>query len=210
MTSEVSADVYANWADLVGRVRRGDRTGAEALYHTVTGNARAKLRRTVDPHLVEDRLHDTFVSVLEAIQGGALREPERLMGFVRTVTQRQVAAQIRANMAGRRRLTQIGLTEFPSPREFSPDAALMRQERDESLSKLLRRLRARDREILVRFYWKEEPPEQICEEMRLTPTQFRLFKSRALAQCSEFAHRGRTVLRRTPETVAAAPEKQVA
>lgn len=192
MTSEAAAEVYANWADLVGRVRRGDRTGAEALYHTVTGNARAKLRRTVDPHLVEDRLHDTFVSVLEAIQGGALREPERLMGFVRTVTQRQVAAHIRSSMARRRWLTPIGVTEFPSPRELSPDAALMRKERDESLGRLLRRLRVRDREILIRFYWHEQPPEQICGEMNLTPTQFRLFKSRALARCSEFAHRGRT------------------
>jgi RNA polymerase sigma-70 factor (ECF subfamily) len=187
---EAVTEVYANWADLVGRVRGGDRSGAEVLYHTVTGNARAKLRRTVEPQLVDDRLHDIVVTVLEAIHGGMLREPDRLMGFVRTVTQRQVSAHIRSNITRRRRLTQIGPLEFPSPREHSPEAAFVDRERTEGLRKLLKRLRARDREILIRFYCHEQDQNEICREMNLTATQFRLFKSRAIARCSDYARRG--------------------
>lgn len=208
MTSEVVAEVYASCADLVGRVQRGDKSGAEALYHTVSGNARARLRRSVDPHLVEDRLHDIVVTVLEAIQGGVLREPERLMGFVRTVTQRQVAAHIRTNMAQRRRMTPIGVLEVPSPLEQSPEAALARREKIEGLEKLLRRLRARDREILIRFYCDEQDQEQICREMRLTATQFRLFKSRAIARCSGYA--GRSAVRPAAARKSAARELTVA
>jgi DNA-directed RNA polymerase specialized sigma24 family protein len=46
-------------------------------------------------------------------------------------------------------------------------------------------LSQRDREILVRFYLKEQPQEKICEEMDLTETQFRLLKSRAKAKFGE-------------------------
>lgn len=189
MTSEITVDAYTHWADLVGRIREGDRTGAEDLYHTVSGSARAKLRRNVDPHLVEDRLHDIVLTVLEAIHGGMLREPERLMGFVRTVTHRQVAAHIRGNVTRRRRLTPIGPMEFPSSPQDSPEAALVTRERAEEVRRVLRRLRARDREILIRFYCEEQDQRQICAEMNLTPTQFRLYKSRAIARCSHFAKR---------------------
>jgi RNA polymerase sigma-70 factor, ECF subfamily len=191
MMTDTPVEVYASWADLVGRVQRGDTSGAEDLYRTVSGNATARLRRSVDPHLVEDRLHDIVVTVLEAIQEGALREPERLMGFVRTVTQRQVSAHIRSNMASRRRLTPINLMELPSPKHHSPDAALVRAEKSMALRCVLRKLRKRDREILIRFYSFEQTPEQICREMSLTATQFRLFKSRAIARCSDVAQRGR-------------------
>jgi RNA polymerase sigma-70 factor, ECF subfamily len=37
----------------------------------------------------------------------------------------------------------------------------------------------------VRFYLNEEPQEQICREMALTETQFRLLKSRAKARFGE-------------------------
>jgi len=191
MISETAVELYANCADLVCRVRRGDESGAEDLYHTVTGNARARLRRNVDPHLVEDGLHDIVVTVLEAIQVGALREPERLMGFVRTVTQRQVAAHIRSNMARRRRLTPLNLMELACSSDHSPEAAFVQRERTDSLRRVLRRLRARDREILIRFYYHEQDANQICEEMNLTTTQFRLFKSRAIARCSDFARAAR-------------------
>jgi DNA-directed RNA polymerase specialized sigma24 family protein len=49
----------------------------------------------------------------------------------------------------------------------------------------------RDREVLVRFYLKEEDPDIICREMELTETQFRLIKSRAKARFGEL---GRTRL----------------
>jgi DNA-directed RNA polymerase specialized sigma24 family protein len=56
---------------------------------------------------------------------------------------------------------------------------------------MLARLKVRDREILERFYYGEQAAEQICSEMHLTPTQFRLYKSRAIARCGDIARRAR-------------------
>ena len=49
----------------------------------------------------------------------------------------------------------------------------------------LRDISNRDREILVRFYLREQPQTQICQEMGLSETQFRLLKSRAKARLGE-------------------------
>jgi hypothetical protein len=43
----------------------------------------------------------------------------------------------------------------------------------------------REFEILTRFYLREQPPEQIQSEMRLTATQFNLLKSRAKAKLTD-------------------------
>jgi DNA-directed RNA polymerase specialized sigma24 family protein len=50
---------------------------------------------------------------------------------------------------------------------------------------VLNTLPRRDREVLVRFYLQEQSPGQICRDMRLTATQFRLTKSRAKARFTE-------------------------
>jgi len=50
----------------------------------LSGAAMPRLSRSVDSQLVEDKFHDIVVTVLEAIQDGTLREPNRVMGFAQT------------------------------------------------------------------------------------------------------------------------------
>ena len=54
---------------------------------------------------------------------------------------------------------------------------------------VLRSISVRDREILTRFYLMEETQEEICEEMNLSDTQFRLLKSRAKARFGELGRK---------------------
>ncbi len=145
-----------------------------------------ELSRRVDRQQREDKFHDMVVTVLEAIQRGSLRQPERLPSFVYTITRRGVVAQIRANIRGRR---CVALDEAHALRSQSksPETAAAETERREKIHLLLATLCARDRELLIRFYLCQELPQQICGEMHLTATQFRLYKSRALARCSEKA-----------------------
>jgi RNA polymerase sigma-70 factor, ECF subfamily len=53
------------------------------------------------------------------------------------------------------------------------------------MRRVLESLSRRDREILIRFYLQEESQDQICRDMELTETQFRLLKSRAKARFGE-------------------------
>jgi DNA-directed RNA polymerase specialized sigma24 family protein len=53
------------------------------------------------------------------------------------------------------------------------------------MKSVLRELSDKDREILTRFYLHEQTQEEICDDMGLSETQFRLLKSRAKARFGE-------------------------
>jgi DNA-directed RNA polymerase specialized sigma24 family protein len=57
------------------------------------------------------------------------------------------------------------------------------------MKQALKQLSYREYDMLTRFYLREQSPEQIQEEMRLTPTQFNLLKSRAKAKLTDLVRR---------------------
>jgi RNA polymerase sigma factor (sigma-70 family) len=166
----------------VDRIRAGDPAGLEELYRVFSRGIRFHLCRQLGSQEIDDRLHDTFLTVVQAIQHGELREPERLMGFVRTIVRRQVACYIDRAVHVRRDYQDIESTEpVPDVRE-TPEERVISKQRAEIVESVLRGISRRDREILTRFYLLEQSQQQICSEMDLSDTQFRLLKSRAKAR----------------------------
>jgi hypothetical protein len=80
---------------------------------------------------------------------------------------------------------------IPSNAKHNPDSILEGQQRSVLMAQVLKSMNPERREILNRFYVLEQLPEQICTEMKLTDTQFRLLKNRAKA---EFGERGRKMM----------------
>ena len=83
-----------DWTQLVERIHDGDPAAMEELYAIFGKGIRYFLLRNLGVDELEDRVHDCFLIVAQAIQNGELRDPARLMGFVRTVVKRQIAANI--------------------------------------------------------------------------------------------------------------------
>jgi RNA polymerase sigma-70 factor (ECF subfamily) len=180
-----AADVHAGWVELVERIRSGKIDGMEELYQLFSRGIRFYLCRQLGPQELDDKVHDTFVVVVLAIRRGELREPERLMGFVRTIVRRQVAAHIDKVVHSRREQAEFDSTvRVPDPHGNPEETAIFRQ-RIGLIRQVLAELTDRDREILTRFYVDEQSQDQICSEMALTETQFRLLKSRAKARFGE-------------------------
>jgi RNA polymerase sigma-70 factor (ECF subfamily) len=175
---------YGQWSDLVHRIQIGQTDGMEELYQIFSKGIRFYFRRNTGAQEAEDRMHDAFLLTVQAIRRGELREPERLMGFVQTVAQRQVAAHIRG-LINARQGTEIEWGGEICAGGGGPEQAAMLQEREELVKRILAELSDRDREVLTRFYLKEQSPSRICLEMALTQTQFRLMKSRAKARFGE-------------------------
>ena len=174
-----SAEAYAGWVQLVRRIRTSETDGMAELYHLFSKGIRFYLCRQLGIQELDDKVHDTFVVVVQAIRRGELREPERLMGFVRTVVRRQVAAHIDKAVQTRREQTDLeASSRVPDPHGNPEEAAIFHQ-REDLIRRILAELSSRDCEILTRFYLHEESQEEICSEMTLTETQFRLLKSRA-------------------------------
>jgi DNA-directed RNA polymerase specialized sigma24 family protein len=184
--SGLNGHVRSLFAEVVARkIRGGDETGIQDLYEILAEGACARVLRRVAPESREDRRHDIVVIVVEAVRSGELRDPHRLMGFIWTVTRRSVAAYIRDAIFRRRRFVASEAIELPIPIRKSPEILVVERERAERARLTIRCLRPRDREILERFYFHEQGAQQICSEMRLTATQFRLYKSRAIARCGD-------------------------
>lgn len=184
-----------NWPALVEKIQDGDPGAMEELYHRFGRGIRYCFYRHLGPQDLDDKVHDTFVIVVQAIQRGELRDPDRLMGFVRTVVRRQVAAHIEHAVHARRDETPIEPATPVVDRTTTAEEQLICEEQIDVMLRTLQTMPARDRELLTRFYLDGQSQEQICAEMGLTSTQFRLFKSRAKAR---FGEKGRRRVERKP------------
>jgi len=178
-----------SWGRLVDRVRAGDPSGLEELYAVFAKGVRFFLWRQIGPQDLDDKVHDVFLIITQSIQRGELREPERLMGYIRTIVRRQVAAHIEAAVKSRRNYLPIEMESSISDRLPDPERMVIARENYEVAMRVLNGLPERDREVLARFYLKEQPALEICREMGLTETQFRLIKSRAKARYGKLGQR---------------------
>lgn len=178
-------EVPQPWVSVVERIQAGDPSGMEDLYAVFTTGIRFYLCRQLGPQDLDDKVHDAFLTIAQSIRRGDLREPERLMGYVRTVVRRQVAGYIGTAVEARRTLVDPDHGAILRDRKPDPERRAIEEQNNSLAMRVLNTLPRRDREVLVRFYLQEQSPNQICRDMRLTATQFRLTKSRAKARFTE-------------------------
>jgi RNA polymerase sigma-70 factor (ECF subfamily) len=179
-----------DWASTVDRIRAGDPIAMTELYTVFTRGIRYLLLRSLGVEEVDDRVHDCFVIVAEAIRSGELRDPARLMGYVRTVVRRHIAASIEDAISRRRTTVEFEDSVFSvSDWKNNPEQNLLARQRAEIARRVFNGVSRRDREILRRFYLLEQPQELICQEMGLSYNQFRLLKSRAKARFGKLGQR---------------------
>jgi RNA polymerase sigma factor (sigma-70 family) len=178
---------------MIERIQSDEAEAMADLYQVFCRGVRFFLYRQLGQQDLEDTLHDTFLAVTQAIRRGELREPERLMGFVWTVVRRHLAMQIERAVNLRRQRVDLDGAALVLDRGLDPELTAIGRQRQMMAYRLLNEVPVRDREILVRFYLQEQTQDEICDQMGLTETQFRLLKSRAKAR---FAALGRRRLAR--------------
>jgi len=179
-----------DWGDLVARIHGGDEAAMAQLYAFFEKGVRYFFFRALGPEDLDDRVHDCFVTVAQAIRAGDLREPSRLMGYVRTVVRRQIAGIIQDVSSRRRSHIDFSDSLFTiADWKDDPEQSLVSRQREAIGKKVLKEISARDREVLMRFYVQEQSYEIICKEMGLTYNQFRLLKSRAKARFGKIGKR---------------------
>src|SRR5512141_3106785 len=118
-----------NWHELVDRIRAGEAGGMEQLYALFSRGVRYYLCRQLGPQELEDKVHDTFLVVVQAIRRGELRGAERLMGFVRTVVRRLVAAHIDSAVHSRKEQAELQCGYTISDVRNNPEEDAIAQQR---------------------------------------------------------------------------------
>lgn len=188
-TSNSNDESRPSWSALVEGVKRGDRESMEALYASFTRGVRYYFCKHLGPADLDDRVHDAYLTVVQAIRTGALREPEALMGFVKTVIRRQVASDIDDAVHTRRKRVDFEVGTFVTDNRQNPEQEAIGRQNAKLMVQVLEEISPRDREILTRFYLHGQSQDEICAAMQLTGTQFRLLKSRAKARFGELGRK---------------------
>ena len=183
MSSE--AEQTSQWERIVAEIADGQATGQETLYAVFERGVRFYLAVQLRAEDVDDKLHDTFLAVVKAIRAGQVRDAARLPFFIRTVAQRQVSGHITEPFRRRSEQLNVALEQTWADHRPDPEKDALSRERRQMAAKILRNLPEIDRQILIRFYLKGQAPEQICSDLRITQTQFRVRKSRAKERFAE-------------------------
>lgn len=187
--SQISDQASVDWKATVERIRAGDSEAQKVLYQNLMSGARLFLQRRLGIQDVDDRLHDLFVIVVEAIRRGELREPERLMGFVRTVLVRRVAFEISRIVRARELSVDLDSAPDLTTADPTPEQETAHRQIVMMMMRVLGKMKKREYEVLTRFYLREQPPERIRLELGLTENQFNLLKSRAKARLTKLVER---------------------
>jgi RNA polymerase sigma-70 factor (ECF subfamily) len=171
---------WTDAAELVARIQRGD-PDAEAefvrRYRRGVMVIVAKAGRGRVP--VEDLGHDVLAIAIEKVRARAIRDPERLSGFVAGLARMVVMDYIRKEQSR----GAIEARMPPAPRVDAPAAVnhLLQQEQAAMVRAVLGELESdRDREILFRFYLAEDDKARICRDLGLSAVHFNrvLFRAR--------------------------------
>ena len=192
---------------IVDLIERRDARGAELLYYAFMRGLRYLAVRSC-PEFADDCVQETFVIAISNIQRGMLKSPEALPGYIRRVLERVIKT---------RRITErrtLSGTDYESAcrthADFAPTPAQSFEERERlrMMRECILLLSSRERDILTRFYFHGQSQEQICAEMSLNDTQFRLLKSRSKRKLEDLVQRAtrRTLSIRTlsPNTLRSA------
>ena len=163
----------ARWQSIVARIHAGEPSGLESFYEEFGRGLRLFFRHHLRTSEVDDKVHDTFLAVVTAVRAAQMKSPEKLPAFLYSIAHRQVAGCI-AEAVRQRSRPPVVPAEQPDPEQ----QAQRRQQR-RLAAEVLGRLESAEREILVRFYVREQDAAQICQELGLSETQFRLRKHRA-------------------------------
>lgn len=185
-----SPDSSSEFCLLVNRIRHGDKGGELELYRMLSGRLKCFLGKAIGTDYAEDECHEVYMVMLRQIRSGNVREPKRLMGFIGTVMHRRIAKQIFLKIRSRLNV-DVDCLDIVEPGP-SPEEQSAKHQRYQKMIQVLDDMSSRDREMLSRYYLREQTEAEICIEMRLTSTQFRLLKSRAKGR---FAHLGKSSLR---------------
>src|SRR5271170_1729536 len=120
-------ETSADWVRLARSIPADDARTAD-LYASLTAPLRTRLSRVVSPDDVDDSVHEVVVIVLGAIRRHELRDPERLIGFVRTIAYRISVAHIRGRILRRRFVEEV---DTVASRDQSPEESAASKERVE-------------------------------------------------------------------------------
>ena len=174
-------------------LRVNSEEAGEELYEFVNGSIRFLYFRRIPAAEADDLVHETVIAVMEGVKRGEVAEPDRLLGYVRTVARRKVwkhFALLARDRKSRERDESV-LAGLVSQAERA-EARMTETEARTAVQRALSGLPHLHQEILVRFYLLGQTKDVICQDVGLSADRFRVEKHRAKVKLLDRVRRLRT------------------
>jgi RNA polymerase sigma-70 factor (ECF subfamily) len=143
------------------------------------------LQRRIDRDAAQDLLQRTFLQAIKKIRAEGLDDPSNLGGYLYRTACKLATAYWRGELS-RRHESDGELLSNLQDDSLSLEESLDHDLQAKCVRELMAKLPvARDREVLERFYLREEPRVAIRESMRLTELQFNQVLWRARQRFAE-------------------------
>ena len=158
--------------DLVSRIVAGDSLAeTELVERYSTGVKLMLLKRTGSRQLSNDICQEALIVTLKKLRSGGLNKPESLPAFIRKTA---VYLSIEHYRKEKRFIhLEDGMISLQVPHKDHKAENLDHQKAGALLEDLLDQLSInRDREILRRFYLRDEDKADICRELNLSSAHF--------------------------------------
>lgn len=174
----------SSWAELLEEIRSGSTKGMAEAWSVFEIQIRNKLRGELGNYQLADRTMETFIVVLEALQNKTfhVRDPDALRGLVGTIVHRKIFHYIAGIVVDRKSFSSNQSDCQVESSEQNPEILAGQREKSDFVQAVLAAMRKNQAEVLRRFYLAGQTKEQIQKEMGMTPTSFRLLKSRSLKE----------------------------
>jgi RNA polymerase sigma-70 factor (ECF subfamily) len=152
----------------------------KTLLRDMSGLKAQLTRVTRDADLAADMLQDAIVTALQKLRAGEIEHRSQLDGYVYRVALNHLRNHRRKDKAPVSDPDSV-MDLVDSTAEARPARAIEGEEWARLVRRLMRQLSSpRDREVLVRFYLKEEDRGALCQSLGLTDLQFNrvIFRAR--------------------------------
>ena len=158
---------------LVSRVKNGEPTAEAEMVERYSRGLRYLLRRkTRNTQLAEDLLQETWTIALVKIRENRLDNPGRLAGYLAGIANNLAIGEQRRVNRQRTAVNSEIVALIPDESE-SPFRQAARAEICKQVQEILADLKKeRDREILQRFYVREEDKASICHRLGVDSVHF--------------------------------------
>jgi RNA polymerase sigma-70 factor (ECF subfamily) len=160
--------------------RHADAEEHKTLLRDMSGLKAQLTRVTRDADVAEDLLQDAIVTALKKLQTGEIEHRSQLDGYVYRVALNHFRNYRRKDKSSVSDSEGASLLEDAAA-EARPALAIQTEQWAGVVRRLLREMSSpRDREVLVRFYLKEEERGSLCRSLGLTDLQFNrvIFRAR--------------------------------
>ena len=155
--------------------------GAGALAGLRPGVLYLLRRQLHDAALAEDLCNEAFRIVLERLARLPLEDPSRLAAYV-AQTARNLAIAERRKSARRRTTTgeDEAIADYADPAATDPAGELQARAQARAIRRVLEEMPTdRDRQVLVRYYLRDEDKATLCRELGLSDEHFNRVLHRA-------------------------------